>query len=239
MKKLLFLIIMLFTPIFVLAKEYEVSDINLKLETKDDMIILTRDNLEKNDDMAKLNITKDYMENLMNTNNIYMDIIKNDLSYEVLIVAPETRLKINNLSNATDEMLNDLKDELVKKTGSEISRVYKSNHNYIVVEYFDSKTGLNILNYYTVVNARGYNFQLQKKETVTDTEKEELKTLIDSVKINILEEYKNESENIQKEIDKGNKGFDIMNIVYGALIGAGAGLISYLVSTFIKKKKSS
>ena len=164
MKKILFLIIMLFVPTFVFAKEYEISDINLKLETKDDVIVLTRDNLDDNSDMAKLNITKDYMEKLMNTNNIYMDIIKNNLSYEVLVVSPETRLKFNNLSNASDEMLNDLKSELIKKTGTEVSNIYKANHNYILVDYFDSKTGLYILNYYTVVNARGYNFQLQKQQ---------------------------------------------------------------------------
>lgn len=240
MKKLLLLLVILFIPLFIYAKEYKVDDINITLDAKDDLIVLTKDNLENNPDLAKLNLTKDYMESLMEANNIYYDIIKIDMSYEVLVVTPKTRLQFNNLSNATDEILEDIKKELVKKTGAEVSSIYKGHHNFIVVDYFDSKTNLYILNYYTVVNARGYNFQLQKKYEITDSEREELKDLIDTVNIDVLEEYKNESAETQKNIDNYNKkGFNYWNIVYGALIGAGAGLISYLIGLFIKKKKSS
>ena len=242
MKKIIMLLLIIFTPVIILAKEYESSEINLKISVKDNLIVLTRDNLINNPDLAKLNITKEYMDNIMNANNIYLDIIKKDLSYEVLVVSPNTKLQFNNLMNATDEMLNDLKNELVKKTGSQISNVYKGKHNYIVVDYYDSKTNLYILTYYTVVNARSYNFQLQKKNEITDTDKKELLELVDSTEIKILDEYRNESNQTQKQIDnygKKQNSFNYWNIVYGAIIGGLAGLISYLIGSIIKKKKSS
>lgn len=219
----------------IFAKEYEVEDINIKLDIKDDFIVLTRDNLENNEDLNNLNITKDTMQTMMTINNIYLDIIKKDISYEILVVVPKTVLGFNNLSNANDELLNSLKDELVKKTGAEISSVYKSNHNYILVDYFDDKTGYYIVNYYTVVNANGYNFQLQKKSVITESDKQELKEIVDSVSIKVLDEYKNEKTDTVGK----NKKFDYKTIIYGAIIGAVAGLISYIIGTVIKKKKSS
>lgn len=240
MKKIITFLSILLFPIIIFAKEYSANDINIKLDIQDDYIVFTRDNLDNNSDLSNLKLTKENMEKLMLSNNIYLDIIKNDISYEILLVVPNTKLEFNNLTNATDEILNDLKDELVKQTGSKVANVYKANHNYIVVDYFDEKTNYYIVNYYTVVNAKGYNFQLQKKSEITDTEKQELKKIVDSVNIKILDEYKEESSETQEKIDNySKKGFDYKNIIYGAIIGAIAGLISYAVSIFIKKKKSS
>lgn len=242
MKKLIMLLFIVLFPIMMYAKEYEAPEINLKLDAGDSFMVLTRNNLENNQDLAKLNITKEYMEELMNTNKIYYDIIKNDLSYEILVVVPDTKLKVYNFSNVTDEVLNDMKGELVKKTGATVSDIYKANHNYVIVDYYDSKTGYYIVNYYTVVNASGFNIQLQKKSEITEEEKRELKEIVDSVEIKVLDEYKEESKDIQDKIDnygKEKNGFDYMRIVYGAIIGAVAGLISYSVNYFIRKKKSS
>ena len=140
MKKILVFLSILLFPLFSLAKEYELSDINIKLDIRDDFITFTRKILENNTDLTKLGISKEYMEEVMDKNNIYFDIIKNDVSYEILVIVPDTKLTFNNLSNATDSMLNDLKGEIVKKTGASISDVYKSNHNYIFVDYYDSIT---------------------------------------------------------------------------------------------------
>ena len=241
MKKLfIFLLITLF-PIMILAKDYEVNEMNIKLSVNDNFIVLTRDNLDNNSDLVKLNISKETMEELLNKNNIYYDIIKNDISYEILVIVPNRGLSFNNLSNVGDDILNDLRQELVKQTGAEVSSVYKANHNYVVVDYYDDNAKYYIVNYYTVVNAKGYNFQLQKKSPITDVEKEELKSIVDSVEIEVLEKYKEESKENQEKIDNYGKksGFDYMKIVYGALIGGAAGLISYLIGLFIRKKKSS
>ena len=240
MKKIVVFIMILLFPIFTLAKEYEASDINMKLDVRTDYIVFTRDNLDNNTDLVKLNIPKEYMEELMKNNNIYFDIIKNDVSYEILIVVPNTKLQFNNLVNATDSMLNDLKNELVKKTGAEVSNVYKAKNNYIIVDYYDENTKYYIVNYYTVVNARGYNIQLQKGTEITNEERNDLKEIVDSIDIKVLDEYKNETDEMQERIDNYNKKpFDYKIIIYGAIIGALAGLISYAISVFIKKKKTS
>ena len=242
MRKIIVFIIVLLIPILTFAKEYEDNNINIKLDIKDELIVLTRDNLDNNSDLANLNITKETMENMMKNNNIYFDIIKKDLSYEILVIVPKTGLEFRNLANVNDQMLDDLRKELVKKTGAEVSSVYKAKHNYILVDYYDEKTSYYIVNYYTVVNANGYNFQLQKKTPITDNDKKELKEIVDTVNIKVLDEYKNETKEIQEKIDnydKTKKGFDYMSIVYGALIGALAGLVSYVIGIFIRKKKSS
>lgn len=223
MKKIIVLLVIIVFPFMVLAKDVEVKDINIKFQVNDDYIVLLRDNLENNMDLKKLGISENYMKNIMDKSNIYADIISSDISHEIIIVVPDVKLTFYNLSDATDDMLNDLKNELVKKTGAEISSIYKGNHNYIIVDYYDDNTDYYIVNYYTVVNAKGYNIQLQKKSTITDEEKEELKKVVDSISIDIINDNKN--------------GLNIKHIIIGAAIGAGVGLISYILSLVIKKGK--
>ena len=233
MKKIFVFLSILLFPLFIFAKEYEVADINLKVDIPDSFMAFTRNNLDNNADLEKLSITKDYLKEVMDKSNIYLDIIKNDISYEILVVVPGTKLAFNNLSNATDTMLESLKEEIVKKTDAKIANVYKAKHNYILVDYYDEKTGYYIVNYYTVVNASGYNFQLQKKSIITEEEKNELKEIVDSVEIKVLDEYKDD------EVKDTKKGFDFKNIIYGAIIGAASGLLYYVITIIIKKKKSS
>ena len=230
MKKLLVMIAIFIIPFIVYAKEVKVNDINMKFNVKDDYIVILRDNLDNNSDLKKLGITKDYMKSTLETSNIYADIISKDISYEIIVVVPDVTISFKNLSDATDPMLEDLKNELAKRTGAEVSSVYKGNHNFVVVDYYDEKTEYYIVNYYTVENFKGYNIQLQKKSTITDEEKKDLKELVDSVNI---DEIKEENTNNK------NNNTSFRNIVLGALIGAGVGLISYLVGMFIRKKKSS
>lgn len=237
MKKLIaFLIIALF-PVLIFAKEYEEESINIKLNIKDEYITLTRDNLDNNENLNKLGLTKELMSKLMEGNNIHFDIIKSDMSYEILVVIPKTIVAIDNLTKQSDFFLENLKEELVKNTGAEVSSIYKNNYNFVVVEYFDKNTNYYIVNYYTVVNSRGYNFQLQKKSKIAEEEKKELKELVDSVNFKVIEEKK-ETKKEEKTEDK-KEGFKYMNIVYGAILGAMAGIATYYIGITVKKVKSS
>ena len=65
MKKILFLIIFMLFPFMVIAKNYNVNDLNLQLDLSDDYIVLTRDNLDNNEGLEKLGITKEYMKELI------------------------------------------------------------------------------------------------------------------------------------------------------------------------------
>ena len=62
MKKILLLIISLF-PFLVMAKNYEIKDINLKLNASDEWIVFTRDNLDNNKDLEDLGLTNYHLIN--------------------------------------------------------------------------------------------------------------------------------------------------------------------------------
>ena len=224
MKRIMVFWLVLLLPIFVLAKEYNISDINIKLDVNEDYIVLTRDNLNNNPDLEKLNVTEEYMKTVMENNNIYLDIIKNDLSYEILVVVPKTTPLFNNLSEATDEELSTLKNTIIKETGDNMPIVYKNDYSYITVNYHDSNGYYN-MNYYTVFNSRGYNIQLQKKTAITDSDKSDLNEIVDSIT------FIKESDN--------KEPFNYKIIILGVVLGLIAGIITYIIGTKIIKKKSS
>lgn len=224
MKRIMVFWLVLLLPIFVLAKEYTISDINIKLDVNEDYIVLTRDNLNNNPDLIKLNVTEEYMKTVMENNNIYLDIIKNDLSYEILVVVPKTTPLFNNLSEATDEELSTLKNTIIKETGDNMPIVYKNDYSYITVNYHDSNGYYN-MNYYTVFNSRGYNIQLQKKTAITDSDKSDLNEIVDSIT------FIKESDN--------KEPFNYKIIILGVVLGLIAGIITYIIGTKIIKKKSS
>ena len=243
MKKLMLFITILAFPIIIFAKEVEIKDIGLKVNVDDNFMIFTRDDLDNNANLDKLGITKEYLEKSMNTNGIYLDMVDGDKKYEVLVVIPDIALIVDDISSATDDMLDSLKTEIVKKTGAKISSIYKAKHNFIFVDYYDENTKYYIVNYYTVENSKGYNFQLQKRTEITDSEKALLKKIVDSVSIEDLnkenESNKQETSNGTKANTNSKKSFDYKNIIIGAIIGAVVGLFSYLIGLLFKKKKSS
>lgn len=228
MKRIMVFWLVLLFPILTFASEYEIKDIDIKLDIDDSYIVLTRDNLENNQDLEKLHITEEYMENIMETNNIYMDIIKSDLSYEILVVVPKTTPLYSDLRKATDEELSILKSKIVNETGDKMPIIYKNEYPFVVIDYKD-KSGYNIINYYTVINSRGYNIQLQKKDKITESDETELMKIIDEIEFNEINEKKEETK----------KSFDYKIIIYGAIIGLLAGIITYVIGTKIimKKKK--
>ena len=60
---------------------------------------------------------------------------------------------------------------------------------------------------------------------------------MDSATFNVLDKYKNESEDVQKELDNvGKKDFNIKNIFIYAGVGALIGIIATVISTRNNKK---
>lgn len=230
MKRIMVFWLVLLLPFMVLASDYESKDINIKFNVNDDYIVLTRDNLENNPNLETINVNKDDMKNIMEKNNIYFDIVKKDISYEILVVVPKTTTQFSNLDNATPRELENIKNTIIKATGDKVPTVYKNNYSFIVVKYKDAN-GYNNINYYTVVNSRGYNIQLQKKTAITEDDEKALKEIIDSIEFE-----KKEEPNEEIKDDSNNKqSFDYKIIIYGLIIGVIAGLITYYFLT--KKKK--
>ena len=231
MKRIMVFGLVLLFPFFVFAKEYSSDEIGLSLSVDDNYIVLTRDNLKNNTDLEKLNISEENIENIMKTNDIYFDIIKNDISYEILVVIPKVTPLYENLSTISDIELEELKTNLSIVVDSDESSVYKGNYNYIVVDYYDESTAYFIVNYYTVVNSKGYNIQLQKKDEIKEEDKKDLKEIVDSIIIKTKENNKETSSNEKK--------YNYTSIIYGAIIGLIAGIITYIIGINIIKNKSS
>ncbi len=63
MKKLLVLLTcLLFIPVNIYCKTYDLNEVNLSLDFNDDWYVFTRYNLDNNKELKSLGITKDYME---------------------------------------------------------------------------------------------------------------------------------------------------------------------------------
>lgn len=231
MKRILVLALVLLFPFFVIAKEYESKDINLNLNVKDDLIVLTRDNLDNNPNLEKLKLTKENMQEIMSTNDIYFDILKEDMSYEIIVVVPDTTVEIDNLSKVSDQELEDLKLKLAEEAGVDTANIYKNDYSFIVVEYQD-EADYHVINYYTIVNSSGYNIQIQKKSHLSEEDKKDLKEIVDGIKFKI-------GENSNKSKDRFKKPFDYRILIYGVILGSIAGVITYCIGLKIKSRKSS
>ena len=215
MKKVLCLLIslVLFIPVNIYGKNVDLSEINLTIDFNDDWYVFTRYNLDNNKDLETLGVTKDYMENFFNENEAYIDASPKELGTDfILRIKPVEDM--NNLSNYPDNIVKEVAKEISKLVSSEDYKIYNSGKNkYAVVKYYDEASKYNILTYYTVVNAQGYTFQIQKQSDITQTDETNMKTIMDSATFNVLDKYKNESEDVQKELDNvGKKDFNIKNI---------------------------
>ena len=229
MRKIILCLLVVLLPVFVFAKEYKLEDIDInKLNVNDEeYIVLTRDNLDNNSDLETLNITKDKYKEELIKDNIYFDIIKRDISYEIIVVVPDTITEFNNLKDIDNTKLENIKKEITNKVGTDKVSTYKNKYDYLVFEYVYKDTGIYIINYYTVINSRGYNIQLQKKTSITEEERNSLKKIVDSIDYKVVEEV----------IYEDKPKFNYMNLVYGAILGLMAGVITYYIGMTIKRLK--
>ena len=240
MKKVLCLLIslVLFIPVNIYGKNVDLREINLTIDFNDDWYVFTRYNLDGNKDLETLGVTKDYMENFFNENEAYIDASPKELGTDfILRIKPVEDM--NNLSNYPDDVVKEVAKEISKLVSSTDYKIYNSGKTkYAVVKYYDEASKYNILTYYTVVNAQGYTFQIQKQSDITQTDETNMKTIMDSATFNVLDKYKNESEDVQKELDKDTKkDLSFKNILIYAGVGALIGVISILLSNKKKNKK--
>lgn len=239
MKKVLCLLIslVLFIPISIYGKTVDLSEINLTIDFNDDWYVFTRYNLDGNKDLDTLGVTKDYMENFFNENEAYIDASPKELGTDFILRIKSVE-DMNNLSNYPDDIVKEVAKEVGKLVSSTDYKIYNSGKNkYAIVRYYDETSKYNVLAYYTVVNAQGYTFQIQKQSDITQTDETNMKTIMDSATFNVLDKYKNESEDVQKELDNvGKKDFNIKNILIYTGVGALIGIIATVISTRNNKK---
>lgn len=232
-KKILGLIALLFmcVPMVANAESYKVDD-NMTIDLDESLwYVFTRDNIKDNSELDELGLTYDYMNDLFNKNNIYMDstIFYDDGQnlMELLVRKGEENGKFKNLTNYSDEDIKSLGDELAKRTGSKDYDVYSNNYKFVRSKYLDENAGYYLIEYYTIVNGTNYTITIQKTEDFENEEETFIKEVIDGIKFNV-------DKSLKEPSDSNNYDQVISKAIVGAVTG---GIIGLVYGIFNKKKK--
>ena len=236
-KKILGAIALLFAcvPMIANAETYKVDDnmsINLDEST---WYVFTRDNIKDNSDLDELGITYDYMNDLFNKNNMYLDatiFYENGKDFIELLVRKNTNDEVKNLTNYSDEDVLSFAKELAKKSGSKDYDVYTNDYKFAHSKYVDSKVGYNVIEYYTIVNGTSYTITVQKPSEFDESEEEAIKDVIDEIKFNVDKSLKEKSDSVD-----GNE--ILSKAIVGAITGGIIGLVAATINKVNKKKKNN
>lgn len=232
MKKLIVFLLLLLIPIISYAQNYKIKDINLEIEIDDNYYVFTRDNLKNNPGLEKVLVSEEEMLKYLESKSVYLDAIhRTSGDWELSLLVTEADSDINNLSSLSKDLLEKTGEGIQKKFNADDYSIYSINDlKFISVDYYDSASNRYVSYYFTVVNSHIYSFILYKKNAISSEEKKEYKKIIDNVKINVLDDYKDEP--LQKEIDayKSNSNYKYLWIIFIIIIAA----IIYIV---FKKKR--
>ena len=96
------------------TSDYKLADINLQVSVPNDLVVFTR-NVTSNNAYLDLVGTDDVEElrSLMNTNNIYLEIIPKDVAYEILVSGKKADSSSKNFNELSDTELTALFNEYV------------------------------------------------------------------------------------------------------------------------------
>jgi len=229
MKKIFTILVLLLLAIPVVGKaeSYSVEQYGLKITVPDDWEVLTRDNLKNNPILEKYNITYDDMNSSMQEQHIYIDSIKGNIEVFVRIKSNDV---VYNLSNYSDDELEEFKEALKLRTKAEEYSLLKSNSlTFLKTYYKDQSLGYYLAEYYTIINGEGVTLTAQKKTPFTDFEKEEIEVLTKSIEVPVKEGF-------EKEPNHENPASNVIKfVIIGAFIGGIAGYIFQAV----KKSKNN
>ncbi len=177
MKKVVFSLLMfLGLPLMVQAAIIDVPSADMSLTLPDEWYVFTRDNIEGNTELEELELTYDFMNDLMNENDMYVDAFDDEEEFIVSVVPVED---VGNLNDYFDSEIEDLAVEIQGIAGADGYELYENDYKFIYLEYMDA--GYYIINYYTIIADRAYTFTIQKEAEFTDNEKNSYKNIIDSV----------------------------------------------------------
>ncbi len=211
----------------VMAKEYTISNTDIKIDMDDSVwYVFTRDNIKDNKQLKEFGITEEYMNSTMEKGDIYLDSIKfkeNNAILELFVMKKPVE-KVKNMSKYSDKELTSVAKELATKEKTNDYKIHKTDYKYIYTKYSDP--GKEIIDYYTVINGYGYTIKLQTDTKFTTAEETELKNIVEKV-----------SFNVDKSLKEPSKG--LSPILQDALIGAVVGGLGGAVVALVNKKKKS
>ena len=243
MKKVLVYLLLLVIPFSVSAKEFTQLDVTVDINSKD-WYVFTRDNVKDNKQLKELNISEEYMNSTFTESDMYIDAVlfRSTSDYlEFFAFAKDVDLD-KNLHEVSDKDMESLKDALVKQENATVGTIETINgYKFVYTEYTDS--GLNVIDYYTVINGKGYTLKFQATQAVTENDKKEIDNIIKTVKFNNVEvaTENTSSEETTKETEttKNEEDSTINYAIIGAIIGAAICAGIAIVATMNKKKSNN
>ena len=191
MKKIILFIILLLTPILVSAKEYTVFDLTSEIPSSWE--IYTRDNVIGNEVLKQRGIDgKKVLEN-MEKSSMYIDMfrVEGAAVVEGFLFVKEVGDTVMNLNKFEDDDVLDVGRKAYGQYNPDVMEVYKHNdYKYVYVKYLSSLNGATyeVIDYYTVINGRGYTYQFQCPKSLEVFETA-IHKVIDNTKFKIEEEY--------------------------------------------------
>lgn len=210
---------LLVLPISVFSASYEIKDQNVTIELDDNWVVFTRDNISGNEKLAEMNISEEYMKNLLESNDAYMDAIYQEKALELFLRIKDS--DVDSIANYNEKQLNAIKDNFVKEAKASEGSVINNDYNYIYTKYLSGD--YRILSYYTVVNRKGYTFTIQKLSDLNEEDKKIGDQIIGNIKFKVNEESK-----------KTNSGKLKDSVI---IIGAIVIVVGFLVFVANKSKK--
>ena len=167
MKKNINIILVVIISLFVMvtnvsAKSYELEDINMSIDLDEWWFTFTRYNLENNDELDALNITKDYMEEYFENNDAFLDAIyyTSDNEYIELTIHKyemkdndefEKFKKIENLKNAKESDIGWLGIMLSEEPTIRDTIIYETENCLYLKNYYSLEENYQ-LSYITIAN---------------------------------------------------------------------------------------
>lgn len=240
-------ILILFVTLNVQAETYTEEDITLSIDTNTWMVF-TRNNLDNNKQLQELGMDKDKILDIMATNDIYIDALIYDKNNKDNMVEAFLAIKsiptVKNLHTYPESDINELGEELIKKFNADSFEVFSSGkYKWIYYRYINN--GYNIIQYYTIINGKGYNILSQKTGSITEDDITNLRNIAASATFNIDSTYdyveptktdNTGNNNTQKANDNGlDWGIIIRDTIIGAFVG---GLIGLAISILSKRNKN-
>lgn len=209
-------------PMLANAEEYKVdSDMSIDLDNES-WYVFTRDNIKDNEELDELGLTYDYMDNLFNTNSLYLDASIFDTeeeSFIELLVRKKEIADVKNFSSYSNDEVLKFAKELSKRTGSTDYTVYEVNgYKFAYSKYLDKNVGYYVLEYCTMVNGFNYTITVQKPTEFTEEEETYIKSVIDTVKYNVKESEEKEETSIAD--------YAIVGAIAGATVALACGVIA-------------
>lgn len=217
----------------VQAETYHLGGTDMKLRVDDSAwYVFTRDNIKNNSELNKLEITYEEMYNTLYDNDAYLDAI---LIYEtgdyieLFIRKNNVDTGITNLSNYDDDEVLELAKEIAENTDTDDYSIYKTQYKFTKTKYIDSD--FYICEFATIVNKENYIITFQATSDFTNSEYEQIETIVDSVQFDVDTSLKeNKTPSFLDSV--------IPKAIGGAVVGGVVGLIFAIINKNKKKKNN-